>query len=37
MVQDYEARWSRFLPESEVSAINGNPGTPMIVSADTWL
>jgi thiamine biosynthesis lipoprotein len=32
-----EARWSRFLPTSEVSACNAAMGAPVIVSADTQL
>ena len=34
-LDELEARWSRFLPSSEVSAINGSGGAPVIVSADT--
>jgi thiamine biosynthesis lipoprotein len=32
-----ERRWSRFLPDSEVSAINAADGLPLIVSHDTTL
>jgi len=30
-----EARWSRFLPDSEVSRLNAASGSPVVVSADT--
>jgi thiamine biosynthesis lipoprotein len=36
LVADLEARWSRFLPGSEVTALNRNAGRPVIVSADTF-
>lgn len=32
-----ERRWSRFLPDSEVSTINASDGLPLIVSRDTTL
>ena len=32
---DLEARWSRFLPDSEVSQLNEAPGLPALVSDDT--
>ncbi len=32
-----ERRWSRFLPDSEISAINAADGLPLIVSDDTIL
>jgi thiamine biosynthesis lipoprotein len=32
-----EARWSRFLPESEVSRVNRAQGVPVLVSSDTVL
>ncbi|MBN2622648.1 MAG: FAD:protein FMN transferase [Acidimicrobiales bacterium] len=31
-----EARWSRFRPDSEVSALNRGSGAPVVVSADTF-
>lgn len=34
-IDDLEARWSRFRPDSEVSALNRHPGAPVVVSADT--
>jgi len=34
-VEDLEAKWSRFLPTSEVSRLNAAAGTPRIVSDDT--
>ncbi len=36
-VDQLEARWSRFLPASEVSALNRRAGEPVPVSADTRL
>lgn len=30
-----ERRWSRFLPDSEISTLNAHPGTPVAVSLDT--
>lgn len=35
-VHDHEARWSRFLPDSEISRLNAAGGRPVIVSADTY-
>lgn len=35
-VADLEARWSRFLPDSEVSRLNASPGVPVVVSPDTF-
>ena len=35
-IRDLERRWSRVLDTSEISALNGNPGRPVIVSADTF-
>ncbi|MEZ5407160.1 MAG: FAD:protein FMN transferase [Acidimicrobiales bacterium] len=36
-VEDREARWSRFLPDSELSRLNGaGGGRPVIVSPDTF-
>jgi thiamine biosynthesis lipoprotein len=34
-VDDLERRWSRFLPDSEVSRLNRRPGGPVDVSGDT--
>ena len=31
-----ERRWSRFLPTSELSRLNGAAGKPVVVSADTF-
>jgi thiamine biosynthesis lipoprotein len=36
-VDELEARWSRFLPGSEVSLLNVAAGTPVEVSADTMM
>lgn len=36
-VDELERRWSRFLPDSEVSALNRSAGHPLPVSADTVL
>jgi FAD:protein FMN transferase len=36
LVRDLEARWSRFLPSSEVSALNHEPGRLTVVSPDTF-
>ena len=36
-LEDLEARWSRFRPTSEVSALNAAPGVGVRVSADTLL
>ena len=35
-LDDLERRWSRFLPGSEVSALNRRPARPVVVSADTF-
>lgn len=35
-VRGREARWSRFLPRSELSTLNGAGGRPVIVSPDTF-
>lgn len=35
VVRDLEAKWSRFLPDSEVSAINAHPGDFVTVSPET--
>lgn len=34
-VAQLEARWSRFIPQSEVSRLNGAVGAPLVVSDDT--
>jgi thiamine biosynthesis lipoprotein len=34
-IDQLEARWSRFLPDSELSRLNRLPGRPVIVSNDT--
>ena len=34
-INQLEARWSRFLPDSEVSRLNGAVGAPVVVSDDT--
>jgi thiamine biosynthesis lipoprotein len=34
-IVDLEMRWSRFLPESEISVLNRNAGLPVTVSVDT--
>jgi thiamine biosynthesis lipoprotein len=36
-IEELESRWSRFRPDSEVSALNAVPGRPVPVSADTRL
>jgi thiamine biosynthesis lipoprotein len=36
-VAELEARWSRFLPGSELSRLNRTPGRPVVVSDDTFL
>lgn len=36
-IEELEARWSRFLPTSEVSRVNVAAGTPAVVSEDTFL
>ncbi len=35
-IGDLESRWSRFRPDSEVSALNRHGGAPLIVSVDTF-
>ncbi len=35
IVRADEARWSRFLPDSELSVVNDRPGSPVTVSAET--
>lgn len=35
-LEGLEARWSRFLPDSEICALNRAGGVPTIVSADTF-
>lgn len=35
-IDDLEARWSRFLPTSELSMLNAAGGAPCIVSAETF-
>jgi thiamine biosynthesis lipoprotein len=34
-IHDLERRWSRFIPDSEISRLNRSPGVPVTVSADT--
>ena len=34
-IEELEARWSRFRPDSEVSRLNAAAGRPVVVSADT--
>ena len=34
-LSELEARWSRFLPDSEVSRLNAASGAPVVVSSDT--
>ena len=34
-LHDLEARWSRFLPDSEVSRLNAASGSPVVVSGET--
>ena len=36
-IAELEQRWSRFIPESEVCALNRGAGGPVVVSADTAL
>src|SRR4051812_14620460 len=36
-LDELEARWSRFVPASEVSRVNRHAGEPVAVSADTRL
>ena len=35
-IADLERRWSRFLPDSEISEVNRHAGSPVIVSAPTF-
>ena len=35
-LDELEARWSRFLPDSEISRLNDRPGVPVLVSKDTY-
>lgn len=35
-IHELERRWSRFLPDSEISVLNRNPNRPVVVSADTF-
>jgi thiamine biosynthesis lipoprotein len=35
LLDDIEARWSRFRPDSELNAINANAGAPVFTSPDT--
>src|SRR5712691_1512578 len=35
-IEEIERRWSRFIPDSEVSLLNGGRGVPHRVSADTF-
>ena len=35
-LRDLEARWSRFLPGSEISRMNERPGVPVLVSPETF-
>lgn len=36
MIAELEGRWSRFRPDSEVSALNRHAGHPVLVSPDTY-
>lgn len=36
-IEQLESRWSRFIPDSEVCALNYNAGRPVAVSSDTRL
>ncbi|MCZ7529777.1 MAG: FAD:protein FMN transferase [Acidimicrobiia bacterium] len=36
-LEQLERRWSRFLPDSELSRLNEEPETPVVVSDDTYL
>jgi thiamine biosynthesis lipoprotein len=36
LVADLEARWSRFVPDSELSRLNAAPGLPVVVSEPTF-
>src|SRR5690349_20526858 len=35
-LQRLEARWSRFLPDSEVSRLNNSAGVPVLVTPETF-
>ena len=35
-IDAYERRWSRFLPDSELSRLNASAGRPTIVSKETF-
>ncbi|MFA5883298.1 MAG: FAD:protein FMN transferase [Acidimicrobiia bacterium] len=35
-LRELEARWSRFLPQSEISRWNAHPGEPVVVSPETY-
>ena len=35
-LEELEARWSRFRPDSEISRLNERPGVPVVVSPDTY-
>jgi len=35
-IEDLEARWSRFRPESELSRLGDRPGVPVVVSQETF-
>lgn len=35
-IEDLEARWSRFRPNSELSLLNGMPGMPIVLSPETY-
>ncbi len=35
-LQRLEARWSRFLPDSEISRLNNSPGVPVLVTPETF-
>jgi FAD:protein FMN transferase len=35
-IAELEARWSRFIPESEISRLNAEPGVALAVSEDTF-
>ncbi len=36
MLSDFERRWTRFSPDSELSLVNSTPGLPVMVSGDTF-
>ena len=35
-LEELEARWSRFRPDSEISRLNERPGVPVVVSPETY-